>query len=81
MRGLQIVRTERTSIPQSNEDNTQYPTPIITNIEDSCHHSTLFRKERDVQSLHTNLSQSISAYKVQGRHRIYSKYQIRIQGG
>lgn len=35
----------RRNITESNEDNSQHPKPITTQTEDSCHHSTLLRRQ------------------------------------
>ena len=35
----------RRNITESNEDNSQHPKPIHTQTEDSCHHSTLLRRQ------------------------------------
>lgn len=66
------------NIPQYNEDNRQYPKFIFIKAEDSWDLSTLQKRDKVVQSLHTNLLQSSSAYKDQVIHRIFSIYQERI---
>ena len=54
--------------------NSEHPKPITTQAEDSCHQSTLLKTDKDVQSLHTNLSQCSSAYKEKVRCRTFSMF-------